>query len=218
MKKLFIAILAVCIAISLAGCDENKGKSDNVQSDQTQTELQSEKESETLSIKAEETEKKESAAENETVTQKETEEVTGAKTEESTGRESDVVKPPLTEPAEESYFNIYKAVTPDEYAGLPNYVIYESEYATPIIFESVGVNTDFTVCALEMTKGYDEIGECVISNLSFDNQNKIVVMLDFPGDMSSWYFSYLNARGEKCEYQLYISGMDDSLICTEWNQ
>lgn len=196
MKKIIALILVVMMAVSLIGC----AKIADVIPDSISNKI----------IKDEtpkESEAKESAKETEAV-EKELE------TEES-GEYSETEEEPKDEVAKVSYIKV-SDFDYTKHKDAPRYVVSNSEYAVVVVFEIVGEVTDFSISSVEMTNGYDEICEKVFNDMDLSNQN-ISVYLDFPGDMSTWYYTYTNNYGEKCEHQIYMSGMDGSIVSTDWN-
>ncbi|MBR4880515.1 MAG: hypothetical protein IKU19_01190 [Clostridia bacterium] len=214
MKKTLLFVIALLMILTLCGCintsDPIPENTTEIVADTGETALETdERVSET-----------ENVTETEAVvnrTEAMTEEILDNETEADSDRVTEVATEPVTKPFTQSYLEMYEPKDMD-ISGVEKYVVSDSEYAVTVIFEAKGEITDFRICGVEMTYGYDEITDTVLDIEALSEGDRIAVMLDFPGDMSSWYYSYTNNVGKTFENQIYMSGMDGSIVSTEWQQ
>ncbi len=205
MKRLTLLILVLSVTVILCGCtkitapiadDTTEEISEIAEPVVSETEIQTEEINQTP------------------ITSTVTEEITEPETQESPDRETAEVTIPVIKPITQSYIEVYELK--DTSVDLQKYVVSTSEYAVPVVFEASGDITDLKICGVEMTYGYDEITDTVLEGIDLSDGERISVMLEFPGDMSTWYYSYTNNVGKTCEHQIYMSGMDGSIVSTHW--
>lgn len=221
MKKLTVFVLVLFIIIALYGCTKARDPITDYATQELSESIEAESNEhvsrETIT-EAEETTEVRGTAENGTTGVQIfhiTEKVTEKNTESDSDRVTDDVTVPLFEPITQSYLEMYEPMGMD-LTDVTSYTVSDSEYSVAVIFEANGEITNFRICGVEMTYGYDEITETVLDIASLSDGEKIAVMMDFPGDMSSWYYSYTNNVGRKFECQIYMSGLDGSIVSTTW--
>ena len=123
------------------------------------------------------------------------------------------------QPAEASYLSADYAESALLHSGNYDYLIADEddEYGVYVAFYAHGTVENVAFYRVSYGDGYD-IWEPICQWERVDRQKPLVVQMTFPGDMSCYGVTYTDSHGLIRYYQVYMSGLDGSLLLTQCSE
>jgi len=99
-----------------------------------------------------------------------------------------------------------------------SYITEETDYTQYLCLQSYEKLTDISFCIMDLVEDYLESGEILYTLEELNTDKPLVVGVVFHGDFTTFGLSFTDSFGKKCNYIIYTSGRNGSVIMQEYDK